>query len=164
MGIPGLARICLRDKVRRASGLARPWRALALLAALETEPDTVPDLLLAAQRFFSGHPFSSYAYDGLLGAIRRVGLDRRYTEAPGSHGLAVIDLEARRVRYEVRGIGWRRTGWLYYHDGEAFTNRRVPFRIPESWQVEGAAEDRTPLVEWNEGGPEPFGFLLVPDA
>lgn len=164
MGVVGLARICLRDKVRRVSGLARPWRAPALMAALEAEPEGIADLLFAAQRFFCGHPFSRYAYEGLLGAVRRVGLDRRYSEAPGSHGLAVFDLEARRVRYEVRGVGWRRTGWLYYHDGEGFTCRRVPFRIPESWQVEGAPADQTPLVEWNEGGPEPFGFLLSPDA
>jgi hypothetical protein len=164
MGVAGLARVCLRDKVRRVSGLCRPWRAPALLAALEAEPDTVSDLLLAAQRFFSGHPFSSSAYEGLLGAIRRLGWDRRYSERPGSHGVCVIDLETRRVRYEVRGVGWRRQGWLYYHDGEAFTNRRVPFRIPESWRVEGAPEDHTPLCEWNEGGPEPFAFLLLPDA
>jgi hypothetical protein len=163
MGISGLARICLRDKARRVSGLARPWRAPALMAALEAEPDTIPDLLLAAQRFFCGHPFMSPTYEGLLGAVRRVGLDRRYTEAPGGHGVAVIDLEARRVRYDVRGIGWRRTGWIYYHDGEGFTARRVPFRIPESWQVEGTVEDPTPLCEWNEGGPEPFGFLILPD-
>jgi hypothetical protein len=164
MGFAGLARICLRDKGRRVSGLARPWRAPALMAALESEPDTIAELLLAAQRFFCGHPFSSNAYEGLLGSVRRVGLDRRYSEAPGSHGLVLIDLEARCVRYEVRGIGWRRSGWLYYHDGEAFTTRRVPFRIPESWRVEGAAEDQAPLCEWNEGGPEPFGFLLLPDA
>jgi hypothetical protein len=162
MGLPGLARICLRDKVRRVSGLTRPWRAVALLAALEAEPDTIPDLLLAAQRFFCGNPFSISSYEGFLGTLRRVGLDRRYTEAPGSHGLAVFDLEARRVRYTVRGVGWRRAGWLYYHDGEVFTARRVPFRIPESWQVEGAMEDQTPPVEWNDGGPEPFGFLLPP--
>jgi hypothetical protein len=164
MGVAGLARVCLKDKARRVSGLCRPWRAPALLAALEAEPDTIPDLLLAAQRFFCGHPFSSYAYEGLLGTVRRVGLDRRYSEKPGSHGLALIDLEARQVRYDVRGVGWRREGWLYYHDGEAFTARRVPFRMPESWQVEGAAEEQTPLVEWNEAGPEPFAFLLLPDA
>jgi hypothetical protein len=40
----------------------------------------------------------------------------------------------------------------------------VPFRLPVSWQVEGAPEDVTPLVEWNEGGPEPFGSLLRPRA
>ena len=119
---------------------------------------------LAAQRFFCGHPFSSYAYQGLLGAVRRVGVDARYAETPGSHGLAVFDFEARRVHYAVRGIGWRRAGWLYYHDGESFTPRRVPFRLPESWQVDGPPEDETPLVEWNEGWPEPFGFLLQPDA
>ncbi len=146
------------------SGLTRPWRAPALLAALEAEPDTIFDLLLAAQRFFCGPPFSSFAYEGFLGAIRRVGADRRYTEAPASHGVAIIDLDARRVRYEVRGVGWRRAGWLYYHDGEAFTARRVPFRISESWQIEGAPEDPTPLTEWNEGGPEPFACLLPPDA
>lgn len=164
MGLPGLARICLRDKARQVSGLARPWRAPALLAALEAEPETIADLLLAAQRFFCGHPFSSSAYEGLLGSIRRVGVDRRYTEVPGSHGLARFDLEARRVRYEVRGAEWRRVGWLYYHDGEAFTARRVMFRIPESWHVEGMPEDETPPVEWNDSGPEPFGFLLPPPA
>jgi hypothetical protein len=163
MGVSGLARICLKDKRRRVSGLARPWRAPALMAALEAEPDTVPDLLWASQRFFCGHPFLATTYDGVLGSVRRVGLDRRYTEAPASHGLAIFDLEARRVHYAVRGAGWRRAGWLYYHDGEIFTGRRVPFRLPESWQVDGAAEDETPLAEWNEGGPEPFGFLL-PDA
>jgi hypothetical protein len=162
MGLPGLARICLRDKVRRVSGLTRPWRAVALLAALEAEPDTIPDLLLSAQRVFCGNPFSISSYEGVLGTLRRVGLDRRYTEAPGSHGLAVFDLEARRVRYAVRGLGWRRAGWLYYHDGEVFTARRVPFRVPESWQVEGAPEDQAPLVEWNDGGPDPFAFLLPP--
>jgi hypothetical protein len=160
MGLSGLARICLRDKARRVSGLTRPWRAVALLAALEAEPDTIPDLLLAAQRFFCGHPFASSAYDGLLGTLRRDGVDRRYTEAPGSHGLAVFDLEARRVRYAVRGTGWRRAGWLYYHDGEVFTARRVPYRVPESWHIEGAVEDRALPIEWNDGGPEPFGFLL----
>ncbi|HEV8306599.1 MAG TPA: hypothetical protein VGW35_02940 [Methylomirabilota bacterium] len=164
MGVFGVARICLRDKVRRVSGLARPWRAPALMAALEAEPETIPDLLVAAQRFFCGHPFSCATYDGLLGAARRVGPDRRYTDAPASHGRAVIDLEARHVRYDIRGLGWRRTGWLYYHDGEAFTSRRVPFRIPESWRIEGATEDRAEAVEWNDGGPEPFGFLLPPDA
>ncbi len=164
MGFPGLARICLRDKVRRVSGLARPWRAPALLAALEAEPETIPDLLLATQRVFCGHPFSSATYEGLLGTIRRIGLDRHYAERPAGHGLVVIDLEARRVDYAVRGVGWRRAGWLYYHDGETFTTRRVAFRIPESWHIEGAAEDQTPAVEWNEGGPEPFGFLLPPPA
>lgn len=159
MGRYGLARICLRDKRERVSGLTRPWRAAALLAALEAEPETISGLLLAAQRFFCGHPFVTDAYEGVWGTLRRIGVDRRYSETPGSHGLAVIDLEARRVRYEVRGIGWRRSGWLYYHDGEGFTRRRVPFRLPESWQVTGAPEDRTPLCEWNDGGPEPFGFL-----
>jgi len=164
MGLSGLVRVCLRDKVRRVSGLTRPWRAPALLAALEAEPETIPDLLVAAQRFFNGHPFSSSAYDGLLGSVRRVRMDQRYTEAPGSHGHVLIDLDARRVRYEVRGVSWRRAGWLYYHDGEVFTRRRVAFQIPESWRVEGVVEDRAPAVEWNEGGPEPFGFLLRPDA
>lgn len=164
MRVVGLARICLRDKLRRVSGLARPWRAPALLAALEAEPERIPDLLVAAQRFFCGSPFTRATYEGLLGAVRRVGLDGGYSEAPGSHGLVLIDLEARRVRYEVRGVGWRRAGWLYYHDGEAFTCRRVPFRIPESWQIDGLPEDGTPPVEWNDGGPEPFAFLLPPDA
>jgi hypothetical protein len=163
MGASGLARVCLRDKVRRVSGLTRPWRVPALLAALEAEPETVPDLLLAAQRFFSGHPFNATAYEGWLGSVRRVRLDRRYTEAPAGHGRAVIDLEARRVAYEVRGTGWRRDGWLYYHDGEVFTRRRVAFRVPESWQIDGFAEERHPLAEWNEGGPEPFAFLLAPE-
>lgn len=163
MALPGLARICLSDKSRRVSGLGRPWRASALLAALEAEPDSIPDLLLAAQRFFCGHPFTSTAYEGLLGGVRRIRVDRRYTEAPAGHGVAVFDLTARRVRYAVRGIGWRRSGWLYYHDGEGFTARRVPYRLPESWRVEGAAEEETPLTEWNEGGAEPFDFVL-PDA
>lgn len=164
MGLPGLVRICLRDKVRRVSGLARPWRAPALLAALEAEPETIPDLLLAVQRFFCGHPFSTCAYEGLFGAVRRVGPDRRYTESPAGQGLAVIDLETRRVRYEVRGIGWRRGGWLYYHDGEVFTGRRVPYRIPDAWVVDGAPEDQAPVLEWNEGGPEPFAFLVPPEG
>src|SRR5262245_57637432 len=164
MRTPGLARICLKDKHARVSVLARPWRAPALMAALEAEPETIADLLLAAQRFFCGHPFASYAYQGILGAVRRTGPDRRYTEAPGGHGLAILDLEARRVWYAVRGVGWRRAGWLYYHDGEDFTGRRVPFRLPESWVVEGAGEDEAPSVEWNEGGPEPFSFLIRPDA
>lgn len=159
----GLARICLRDKVRRVSGLARPWRIPALMAALDAEPETIPALLVAAQRFFTGHPFATTAYDGFLGSLRRVRLDRRYTEAPAGQGLAVLDLEARRVRYEVRGIGWRRAGWLYYHDGEAFTRHRVPFRLPESWRVEGLPEERGPAVEWNDSGPEPFGAVLGPD-
>lgn len=164
MRFAGLVRVCLRDKVRRVSGLTRPWRAPALLGALEAEPETIPELLVAAQRFFSGHPFQSSTYDGFLGSIRRVRLDHRYTERPGGHGLALIDLEARCVRYEVRGVSWRRAGWLYYHDGEVFTRRRVSFRIPESWRVEGVPEDRAPAVEWNEGGPDPFGFLLGRDA
>jgi hypothetical protein len=163
MGASGLARVCLRDKVRRVSGLTRPWRVPALLAALEAEPETIPDLLLAAQRFFNGHPFSATAYDGWLGAVRRVRLDRHYHESPADHGRAVIDLEARRVLYEVRGTGWRRSGWLYYHDGELFTRRRVAFRIPEAWQIDGFAEERDALAEWNEGGPEPFAFLLAPE-
>jgi hypothetical protein len=74
----------------------------------------------------------------------------------------VLDLEARRVTYAVRGVGWRRRGWLYYHDGEAFTARRVFFQIPEAWQIDGVPEDQTRPVEWNDGGPEPFGFLLPP--
>ncbi len=164
MGQHGLVRVCLRDKVRRVSGLARPWRAPVLLAALDGEPETIPDLLVAAQRFFSGHPFAHTAYDGVLGAVRRVRLDPRYTETPGSHGLTLIDLEARRVRYEVRGVSWRRVGWHYYHDGEAFTRRRIPYRIPESWRIDGVPEDVAPLVEWNDSGPEPFGFLLRPDV
>jgi hypothetical protein len=163
MGSSGLARVCLRDKVRRVSGLTRPWRAPALLAALESEPETVSDLLLAAQRFFAGHPFAATAYDGVLGSVRRVRLDARYTEAPAGHGRMVIDLEARRARYEVRGTGWRRRGWLYYHDGETFTRRRVDFRMPDLWPVEGLPEDTTPAVEWNGGGPEPFAFLLPPE-
>lgn len=164
MGLPGLARICLRDKVRRVSGLARPWRAPVLLAAVESEPETIPDLLLAAQRFFCGHPFSTSAYEGVFGSVRHVRVDRRYSETPGSHGVMVLDLEARRAHYAVRGVGWRRAGWLYYYDGEAFTTRRVTFRIPESWHIEGAAEDPTPAVEWNDGGPEPFAFMLPPPA
>jgi hypothetical protein len=164
MGTPGLARICLRDKHSRVSGLARPWRATALVAALEAEPESIPELLLAAQRFFCGHPFGSYTYQGWLGAVRRVSLDRRYSETPASHGLVVFDVPSRRVQFAVRGVGWRRAGWLYYHDGEAFTTRRVPFRLPESWRVDGTVEDETPCPEWNEGGPEPFGFLLPPDA
>jgi hypothetical protein len=164
MGQHGLVRVCLRDKACRLSGLTRPWRIPALVAALEADPETIPDLLVAAQRFFGGHPFCQTAYDGLLGSIRRIRLDRRYTETPGTHGVAVIDLEARRVRYEVRGVSWRRAGWLYYHDGEAFTRRRVVYRVPESWLIDGVAEDVAPLVEWNEHGPEAFGFLLGPDA
>ena len=164
MGVHGVVRVCLRDKVRRVSGLTRPWRAAALVAALDAEPETVPDLLLAAQRFFSGHPFSQTAYDGLLGSVRRMRLDPRYTETPASHGRVVIDFETRRVKYEVRGVSWRRAGWLYYHDGEAFTRRRAPYRVPDSWRVEGVPEDVAPVVEWNENGPEPFEFLLRPDA
>lgn len=160
MRLPGLVRVCLRDKVRRVSGLVRPWRVPALLAALEAEPDTVPEHLVAAQRFFCGHPFACSTYEGLLGSVRRVRIDRAYTEAPGAQGRAVFDLEARHVRLELRGAGWRREGWLYYHDGEAFTRRRVGFRIPETWRIEGTPEDRSPAVEWNEGGPDPFAHLL----
>jgi hypothetical protein len=160
MGLPGLVRVCLRDKRRRVSGLARPWRVPALCASLEADPETVPDLLVAAQRFFHGHPFATTGYDGLLGAVRRVRLDRRYTERPASQGLAIFDLEARRVRLDVRGLSWRRSGWLYYHDGEAFTRRRVVYRVAESWSFEGAPEDRAALVEWNDAGPEPFDSLL----
>jgi hypothetical protein len=164
MGQHGFVRVCLRDKTRRLSGLTRPWRAAALVAALDADPETIPELLVAVQRFFSGHPFCQTAYDGLLGSVRRVRLDGRYSEAPGSHGVAVIDLEARRVRYQVRGVSWRRAGWLYYHDGEAFTRRRVLYRVSESWRIDGVPEDVAPPIEWNEHGPEPFGFLLGPDA
>jgi hypothetical protein len=164
MGLAGLVRVCLRDKIRRVSGLARPWRVPALLAALETEPETIPDLLVASQRFFSGHPFASSTYEGLLGSVRRIRIDRVYTETPGGHGRAILDLETRQVRYEVRGLGWRRTGWLYYHDGEAFTRHQVPFRVPEAWRVEGQPEDRSEPVEWNDGGPAPFEYLLRADG
>jgi hypothetical protein len=160
MGRAGLVRVCLRDKRRRVSGLARPWRVPALCASLEADPATIGDLVVAAQRFFHGHPFASASYEGLFGVLRRVRLDRRYTERPASHGLAVFDVDARRVRLEVRGIGWRRAGWLYYHDGEGFTRRRVPFRVPESWLIEGIPEDTGELIEWNETGPEPFDYLL----
>jgi hypothetical protein len=160
MGQPGLVRVCLRDKQRRVSGLARPWRVPALVGALEADPETIADLLVAAQRFFYGHPFASTSYDGLLGAFTRARVDRRYTEIPAGHGLAVFDVEARRIRVETRGVGWRRVGWLYYHDGEVFTRRRVPFRVPESWLIEGVPVDRAPQVEWNDGGPEPFEHLI----
>jgi hypothetical protein len=160
MALPGLVRVCLRDKQRRVSGLARPWRVAALCAALEADPETVPDLLVVVQRFFHGHPFASTTYEGLFGSVRRVRLDRRYTEAPAAQGLAVFDLETRRVRLDVRGVSWRRTGWLYYHDGEVFTRRRVTYRVPEAWLVAGSPEDRAPQVEWNEAGPEPFSHLL----
>jgi hypothetical protein len=161
MGQPGLVRVCLRDKQRRVSGLARPWRVSALVGALEADPETIPDLLVAVQRFFYGHPFASTSYEGILGALKRARVDRRYTEAPAGHGLAVFDLEARRIRVETRGLGWRRAGWLYYHDGEAFTRRRVVFRVPESWLIEGVPADRAPQVEWNDGGPEPFEHLVA---
>jgi hypothetical protein len=160
MGQPGLVRVCLRDKQRRVSGLARPWRVPALVGALEADPETIPDLLVAAQRFFYGHPFVSSSYEGILGALMRARVDRRYTETPAGHGLVVFDLDARRIRVEARGIGWRRTGWLYYHDGDAFTRRRVPFRVPESWLIEGAPADRGPQVAWNDDGPEPFEQLV----
>jgi len=160
MALPGLVRVCLRDKQRRVSGLARPWRVSALCAALEADPETIPDLLVAAQRFFHGHPFASTSYEGLFGSVRRARLDRRYVEVPGGQGLAVFDLEVRRVRLEGRGTAWRREGWLYYHDGEGFTRRRVTYRVPESWLVAGTPEDRAPQTEWNETGPDPFAHLL----
>jgi hypothetical protein len=161
MGQPGLVRVCLRDKQRRVSGLARPWRVSALIGALEADPETIPDLLVAAQRFFYGHPFSRTSYDGLFGALRRAQIDRRYSETPAGHGLAVFDLDARRIRVETRGAGWRRSGWLYYHDGETFTRRRVAFRVPESWLIEGVPVDQAPQVEWNDDGPEPFEHLVA---
>jgi hypothetical protein len=133
----------------------------ALVGALEADPETIPELLVAAQRFFHGLPFTSTSYDGVFGAFTRARVDRRYTDAPAGHGLVVFDLEARRIRVETRGVGWRRTGWLYYHDGEAFTRRRVMFRVPESWLIEGVPEDRAPQVEWNDGGPEPFERLVA---
>jgi hypothetical protein len=160
MGQPGLVRVCLRDKQRRVSGLARPWRVAALVGALEADPETIPDLLVAAQRFFYGHPFACTSYDGILGALRCARIDRRYTETPAGHGRAVFDLDARRIRIETRGGGWRRGGWLYYHDGEAFTRHRVRYRVLESWLIEGTPEDRAPQVEWNESGPEPFEHLV----
>jgi hypothetical protein len=164
MGSPGLVRVCLRDKQRRVSGLARPWRVAALLAALEAEPETIADLLVASQRFSLGHPFATTSYEGLFGSMRRVRLDPRYTEAPGGHGRALFELDARRVRIEVRGGGWRRAGWLYYHDGESFTRRRVPYQISEAWAIDGTPEERGEQIEWNEGGPEPFGHLLPPEG
>lgn len=164
MGVPGLVRISLRDKARHVSGLARPWRAAALVAALEAEPETIPQLLVAAQRLFAGPPFLETAFDGLLGSMRRLRLDRRYSEQPASHGWARFDLEARVVHYAVRGVGWRRAGWVYYHDGEGFTRQRVAFRVPESWRIEGAPQDTAEPVAWNDGGPEPFASLLGPDA
>jgi hypothetical protein len=164
MGLPGLVRVCLRDKQRRVSGLARPWRVAVLLAALEADPEMIGDLLLAAQRFALGHPFATAGYDGRFGSVRRIRIDPRYLETPGGHGVAVFDLEARRVRLDLRGTSWRRTGWLYYHDGETFTRRRVSYRIAESWLVTGLPEDHTAPVEWNEAGPEPFAHLLDTEA
>jgi hypothetical protein len=164
MGTPGLVRIGLRDKRGRVSGLARPWRASALVAALDADPETIADLLVALQRFASGSPFARTTYEGWLGTVRSVRGDRRYTEAPASQGCAVFDLEARHVRFDVRGATWRRAGWLYYHDGEAFTRHRVPYRVPESWTIVGAPEERATPVEWNEQGPEPFAHLLAPDG
>jgi hypothetical protein len=159
MGQPGLVRVCLRDKQRRVSGLARPWRVSALVGALEADPETIADLLVAAQRFFHGHPFASASYEGVFGALRRARLDRRYTEAAAVHGRAVFDLDARRIRVEARGVAWRRAGWLYYHDGEAFTRRRVAYRVAESWLIEGTP-DQAPQIGWNEAGPEPFEHLI----
>ena len=153
-------RVCLRDKQRRLSGLARPWRVSALLGALEADPETIPDLMVAAQRFFHGHPFASPSYEGLFGTLRRARVDRRYTESAAGHGVAVFDLETRRVRLDARGLGWRRAGWLYYHDGETFTRRRVTYRVPEAWLIEGTPADQAPQLEWNDAGPEPFEHLF----
>src|SRR5262249_22789011 len=100
-------------------------------------------------------------YEGFLGALKRARVDRRYTETPAGHGLAVFDLDARRIRIETRGIGWRRAGGLYYHHGEAFTPRRVSFLGAEAWLIEGTPLDRAPQVEWNESGPEPFEHLVA---
>ena len=98
---------------------------------------------------------ASSARSGAPGSIAAT-----WRRRPG-HGLAVFDLDARRIRIETRGIGWRRAGWLYYHDGDAFTRRRVPYRVSESWIIEGAPADRAPQVEWNDGGPEPFEHLVA---
>src|SRR5262249_61692617 len=98
MGQPGLVRVCLRDKLRRWGGLGPPRRVPALVGALDADPETIPDLLVAVQRFFFGPPFATTSYEGLFGALKRARVDRRYTEAPASHGLAVLDLDARRIR------------------------------------------------------------------
>jgi hypothetical protein len=164
VGVSGVVRVCLRDKVRRLSGLTRPWRAPALLAALEGEPETVPALLVAAQRFFAGHPFSVPSYEGLLGTLHRVRLDPEYTEAPAGRGRLLIDLETRRATWGVQGVGWRRAGWLYYHDGAGFSRLRAAFRIPDGWVIDGSPEEREPPVAWNDAGPEPFAALFGGDA
>ena len=63
-------RVCLRDKQRRVSGLARPWRVPALVGALDADPETIPDLLVSAQRFFFGHPFATTSYTAITDQIQ----------------------------------------------------------------------------------------------
>lgn len=154
----GNIRVCLKDREKKISGIVREYRVIALLSAVEGNPLTIGDLIFYAQKFFCGNPFYSEKYEGLFGSLKKMRIDAEYTEKNADGGIAIFDLPRRKILLKIKGKGWRRRGWLYYHDGEGFTRKKVNFEIPDEWIVEGSPEDTSEQIEWNEKGREPFSF------
>ena len=155
-------RVCLRDKLRRVSGLARPWRVPALVGALDADPETIPDLLVSAQRFFYGHPVRHHELRrdlrGRSGARGSIAATRR--RRPGTGSPCSISRPAGSASRRGASGGGGRAGST---TTTATPSPAAAWRTgsPSPWLIEGVPADRAPQVEWNDGGPEPFEYLVA---
>ncbi len=93
-------------------------------AALSAEPETIPELVAALERFIKPDETSPFAW-----FHPRTGIDER----PYDAGIVIIDLAARVIAAESTYSNPQAEGEVDYHNGVHATDVRIPYRMPSDW-------------------------------
>jgi hypothetical protein len=129
-------RLIIRDAQHDLSGRCHGSVAVAVIAALSVEPETIEELEVALERFRApgvSSPFHGFA----------TGLE----DEPDDAGLVVVDLAARLVVCQSTYAAAGREGYVFYHNGRCATRFDVRYHLSEDWRLSDDAEGWRGLAE-----------------
>lgn len=122
----------LTDAQRTLNGTIHHSIIDACVAALSAEPETIPELEAALERFINpvgeSSPFASF----------RTAAD--IDTEPWDAGIAIIDLAARLIASNSASRP-RPKGEVHYHDDASATNIPVLYRLPDDWLFLNSIEE-----------------------
>ncbi len=117
-------RVVVRDCWKTMWGVFHGATASRIVAALSSEPETIPELAAAADRFEKGlaNRFFHNMHEG-------------YNDEMWDAGIVMIDLSARILAFKSAYEHFTHSGYVQYHNGDCATSLKIRYNLPSNWLI-----------------------------